>query len=67
MSGLAAAVNFVLTPQSGDEDTEERKKRCLQAVTDLSKAFALAVPDEEALAMRDEVGFFQAVRPGWSS
>ncbi len=35
----------------------------LQAVRELSKAFALAVPHEEALAIRDDVGFFQAVRP----
>jgi type I restriction enzyme R subunit len=34
----------------------------LRAVTDLSQAFALAVPHEEALRIRDDVGFFQAVR-----
>jgi type I restriction enzyme R subunit len=28
----------------------------------LSKAFALSVPDERALAIRDDVGFYQAVR-----
>ena len=43
----------------GQEDGE---KRYLKAVTDLSKAFALSVPDERALAIRDEVGFYQAVR-----
>jgi type I restriction enzyme R subunit len=31
-------------------------------VTDLSRAFALAVPHEEAFRVRDDVGFFQAVR-----
>ena len=31
---------------------------------ELSLAFALAVPREEALAIRDDVGFFQAVRAG---
>ena len=41
---------------------EDGEKRYLKAVTDLSKAFALSVPDERALAIRDEVGFFQAVR-----
>ena len=40
----------------------EGKKRLLQAVSDLSKAFALAVPSDEALAIRDDVAFFQAVR-----
>jgi type I restriction enzyme R subunit len=41
---------------------DDGEKRYLKAVTDLSKAFALSVPDERALAIRDEVGFFQAVR-----
>ena len=43
----------------GQQDVE---KRYLKAVTDLSKAFALSVPDERALTIRDDVGFFQAVR-----
>jgi type I restriction enzyme R subunit len=41
---------------------EDGKNRLLKAVTDLSKAFALAVPHDEALKIRDDVGFFQAVR-----
>jgi len=41
---------------------EDGKNRLLRAVTDLSQAFALAVPHEEALRIRDDVGFFQAVR-----
>ena len=35
---------------------------CLSAVTAVSKAFALAVPHEKTIEVRDEVGFFQAVR-----
>jgi len=38
------------------------KERCLRAVRELSKAFALAVPHEEALHIRDDVAFFQAVQ-----
>ncbi len=41
---------------------DEGKQRCMGAVTKLSKAFALAVPHEKALAIRDDVGFFQTVR-----
>lgn len=41
---------------------EDGKKRLLHAVRELSLAFALAVPDERALAIRDDVAFFQAVR-----
>ena len=41
---------------------EDGKNRLLKAVTDLSKAFALAVPHDEAMRIRDDIGFFQAVR-----
>lgn len=41
---------------------EDGKDRFMQAVTELSKAFALSVPHEKALEIRDHVGFFQAVR-----
>jgi len=41
---------------------EDGKNRLLRAVTELSQAFALAVPHEKALEIRDDVGFFQAVR-----
>lgn len=40
----------------------ELKERFVAAVTALSRAFALAVPHEEALALRDDVAYFQAVR-----
>jgi type I restriction enzyme R subunit len=41
---------------------QDAKTRLLKAVRELSLAFALAVPDERALAVRDDVSFFQAVR-----
>ena len=41
---------------------EDGKDRWLQAVRELSEAFALAVPRDEALEIRDDVGFFQAAR-----
>jgi type I restriction enzyme R subunit len=55
LSLLPAGQEHILAQENG-------KSRLLQAVTDLSKAFALAVPHPEALAIRDEVGFYQAVR-----
>jgi type I restriction enzyme, R subunit len=55
ISMIPAGQEFVLTQERG-------KERLLQAVKELSQAFALAVPDEAALRIRDEVGFFQAVR-----
>ncbi|MBN1869529.1 MAG: type I restriction endonuclease subunit R [Candidatus Omnitrophica bacterium] len=41
---------------------ENGKDRFLQHVKELSQAFALAVPHSEALRIRDDVSFFQAVR-----
>jgi len=41
---------------------ENGKDRCIRAVRELSQAFALAVPHEEALRTRDDVAFFQAVQ-----
>ena len=35
-------------------------------MTELSKAFALCAAEEEALAIREDVGFFQAVKAGLS-
>jgi type I restriction enzyme R subunit len=55
LSLLPAAQEHILAQENG-------KERLLKVVTELSKAFALAVPHEEALAIRDDVAFFQAVR-----
>jgi len=41
---------------------EDGKDRLLRAVRELSQAFALAVPHEAAIKIRDDVAFFQAVR-----
>ncbi|TKC97992.1 type I restriction endonuclease subunit R [Polyangium fumosum] len=55
ISLLKDATDHVLQQNDG-------KERYLKAVAKLSSAFALAVPHPEALAIRDDVGFFQAVR-----
>ena len=41
---------------------EKGKERFMQVVTDLSQAFALCAGSENALAIRDDIGFFQAVK-----
>lgn len=41
---------------------EDGKNRLLRAVQELSQAFALAVPHDEALRIRDDIAFMQAVR-----
>ena len=56
---LPAAQEHVLAQEDG-------KERCMNAVRELSQAFALAVPHEVTLRIRDDVGFFQAVRAALS-
>lgn len=49
--------------KSGKEKhAESRKERFIKEVIALSQTFALAVPSEEAMEIRDEVGFFQAIK-----
>ena len=55
MSIMVMAGEHILKQKDG-------KERLLAYVVQLSKAFALAVPHEEALRIRDDVGFFQAVK-----
>ena len=45
---------------------EEGKERWLNAVRELSQAFALSVPHPETTRIRDDVAFFQAVRTALS-
>ena len=52
---LPAAQERVLAQEDG-------KARFLKAARELSLAFALAAPHEEALAVRDDVAFLQALR-----
>ena len=55
LSITAGAQEHILAQENG-------KERYLQAVLDLSKAFALSVPNERAIQIRDDVRFFQMVR-----
>ena len=41
---------------------EDGKKRYIDAVTALSQAFSIAIPHEQAMDVKDEVAFFQAVK-----
>ncbi len=43
-------------------EQEEGKKRWVQVVTELSRAFALCASSDEATAIRDDVSFFQALQ-----
>lgn len=54
---VPSAMEHVLEQENG-------KDRFMKAASQLSKAFALSVPHEKAIAVRDDVGFFQTVRAG---
>ncbi|MGB9687054.1 MAG: type I restriction endonuclease subunit R [Rectinema subterraneum] len=56
---LPSALEHLLAQENG-------KDRFLRAVRELSQAFALAVPHEEALAIRDDVSLFQTVQSALS-
>jgi len=55
MQIIPAAMEYVLMQKDG-------KKRYVREVVGLTKAYALAVPSEEAENLRDEIGFFHAIK-----
>ncbi|MDH6100349.1 DUF3387 domain-containing protein [Anabaenopsis sp. FSS-46] len=55
VSMIPAALNHIL-------GLEEGKQGYIKAVSELSKAFALVSSTDEAIAIWDEVGFFQAIK-----
>ncbi len=55
-------LNIILEAEEHILGLENGKKRYIDEVTALSKAFAIAIPHEEALLVKDEVAFFQAVK-----
>jgi type I restriction enzyme R subunit len=66
---MAGAIEWILNMQhelSAKETTDEKKKqanrRYKDAVLTLSKAYSLASASDAARAIREEVGFFQAIR-----
>jgi type I restriction enzyme R subunit len=65
LSGTASQrMNLLPYAEQHVLEQEDGKDRLIQAVVELSKAFALAVPSDEAIAIRDEVAFFQTVKAG---
>ncbi len=66
---MAGAIEWILDKQqqwAAAEQTPEGKKQAQRRFADgvlgLSKAFALAASSDEARGIREEVGFFQAIR-----
>ncbi len=55
LSVIEKAMDHILSQNGG-------KERYIRSVTELTKAFALVITDPSAMRIRDDVGFFQAVR-----
>jgi type I restriction enzyme R subunit len=55
-------LKIILAAEEHILSIEDGKKRFINEVTALSKAFAIAIPHEQALDAKDEIGFFQAVK-----
>jgi type I restriction enzyme R subunit len=58
----AGKLAIILAAEDHILGLEDGRRRYINEVTALSQAFALAIPHEEALDVKDEVAFFQAVK-----
>jgi type I restriction enzyme R subunit len=59
---ISKKLSIILSAEDHILGLEEGKKRYVNEVTALSKAFAIAIPNEQAMDAKDEVAFFQAVK-----
>jgi len=55
-------MTIILEAQEHILSLDDGKNRFVRQVVMLSKAFALSVPNEEAMGIKDEVGFFQTIK-----
>ncbi len=55
-------LSLILSAEEHILGLENGKKRYINEVTALSKSFAIAIPHEQAMDVKEEVAFFQAVK-----
>ena len=55
-------LSIILSAEEHILGLENGKRRYIDEVTALSKAFSIAIPHEQAMAVKDEVAFYQAVK-----
>jgi type I restriction enzyme, R subunit len=55
-------LSMILSAEEHILGLEDGKKRYINEVTALSKSFAIAIPHEQAMDVKDEVAFFQAIK-----
>jgi len=61
-SDTRAKLSLILAAEEHILGLENGRKRYINEVTSLSQAFAIAIPHEQAMDVKDEVAFFQAVK-----
>ena len=61
-SDTSRKLSIILAAEEHILGLENGKKRYIDEVTALSSAFAIAIPHEQAMDVKDEVAFFQAVK-----
>ena len=58
----ARKLSLLLAAEEHVLGLEDGKERYIREVTALSQAFAIAIPHEQAMDAKDEVGFFQSIK-----
>jgi len=61
-AGTSERLSIILQSEEFVLGLDQGKERFVKESTTLSRLFALAVPHEDALALSDEIAFFQSVR-----
>ena len=61
-AGTSECLSIILSAEDHILSLENGKKRYIDEVTALSKAFSIAIPHEKAIAVKEEVAFYQAVK-----
>ncbi|MDP2255721.1 MAG: type I restriction endonuclease subunit R [Polaromonas sp.] len=61
-ANTAQKLSLILAAEEHILGLDDGRKRYINEVTALSQAFAIAIPHEQAMDVKDEVGFFQAVK-----
>ncbi len=59
---IGRKLSLILAAEEHILGLENGKKRFIDEVTALSQAFAIAIPHDQAMDVKDEVAFFQAVK-----
>ena len=59
---VSRKLSFILQAEDFILGLDDGKKRFVNEVNALSKAFAIAIPHEKALEIKEEIAFFQAVK-----